>query len=68
MNDSRSVVVQDREIAQILTALRGAAAPVLFERYRISGQSQDAFVAALIARLCVADTRTRFSNIEEGKR
>ncbi|WP_156350612.1 MULTISPECIES: hypothetical protein [Achromobacter] len=68
MNNSKDIVVQDLAIVQILTASRGAAAPLLFERYRISGQGQDAFVAALIARLCMAEIRMRLSNIEEGSR
>ncbi|MBD9419837.1 hypothetical protein IB259_11280 [Achromobacter sp. ACM04] len=59
MNDSGNIVVQDQAIAQILTAARGAAAPLLLERYRIAGQNQDAFVAALIMRLCVAEMHLR---------
>lgn len=48
--------MQDRQIARILAA--GQATPsALFEAYRIAGENRDAFVAALIARLCVDQAR-----------
>lgn len=67
MRDSGSIVVQDQAIAQILTAAHGGAAPLLFERYRIAGQNKDAFVAALIMRLCVAEARHALGADKDGR-
>lgn len=57
MSSPEDVVYQDSQITEILDFHKTAAAPVLFERYRISGKNQDAFVAALIGRLCLLDTQ-----------
>lgn len=57
MSNPENIVYQDKQITQILEYHKGSAAPALFERYRISGENRDAFVAALIGRLCVLETR-----------
>lgn len=57
MNSPENIVYQDSQITQILEFHKGGAASALFERYRISGQNRDAFVAALIGRLCVFEAR-----------
>lgn len=57
MPNPENIVYQDSQITQILEFHKGMAAPVLFERYRISGVNQDAFVAALIGRLCMLEVR-----------
>lgn len=57
MNGPENIVYQDSQITQILEFHKGAATSALFERYRISGSNRDAFVAALIGRLCVFETR-----------
>lgn len=62
MNDSVNIVVQDQKIAQILASTEGQAASLLFEHYRIAGRNQDVFVAALIARLCMAEARRRLNS------
>lgn len=63
MTSPVNIVYQDLKITQILEYHKGSAAPALFEQYRVSGQNRDAFVAALIGRLCLLDTRER---IERG--
>lgn len=56
MSRPSAIVIQDQQIARIMAD--GQAAPsALFEAYRISGENRDAFVAALIARLCVDQAR-----------
>lgn len=55
MSNSENIVYQDAQITRIIEQHKGGAAPVLFERYRISGENRDAFVAALIGRLCLLD-------------
>jgi hypothetical protein len=57
MPNPENIVYQDSQIAQILEFHKGAAAAALFERYRVSGENKDAFVAALIGRLCVLEAR-----------
>lgn len=57
MKTSENIVHQDSQITQILEYHKGTAAPALFERYRISGTNRDAFVAALIGRLCMLEAR-----------
>lgn len=57
MTNPENIVYQDSQITQILEFHKGAAAPALFERYRIAGENRDAFVAALIGRLCVLEAR-----------
>lgn len=57
MPNPENIVYQDSQITQILEFHKGAAAPALFERYRIAGENRDAFVAALIGRLCLLEAR-----------
>ncbi|MBP6018780.1 MAG: hypothetical protein KA735_04760 [Burkholderiaceae bacterium] len=59
MSNPENIVYQDKQITQILEYHKGAATSALFERYRISGVNQGAFVAALIGRLCVLETRQK---------
>ncbi|WP_368647743.1 hypothetical protein ABRZ00_12840 [Castellaniella ginsengisoli] len=65
MPDPENIVYQDSQITQILEFHKGAAAPVLFERYRMAGANQEAFVAALIGRLCVLEGR---QTLDAGRR
>jgi len=57
MTKPENIVYQDSQITQILEYHKGEAAQALFERYRISGQNRDAFVAALIGRLCLLEAQ-----------
>jgi hypothetical protein len=66
MPDPENIVHQDSQITQILEYRKGSAASALFERYRISGVNQDAFVSALIGRLCVLEARCG-ANFERGQ-
>lgn len=59
MNKPENIVYQDSQITQILEYHKGGAASELFERYRISGSNRDAFVAALIGRLCLLEVQSR---------
>lgn len=54
MTDSQEIVRQDEVIGKILDQAPGRAASLLFERYRIAGDAEEAFVAALIGRVCLA--------------
>nr|WP_321268222.1 hypothetical protein [Alcaligenes faecalis] len=51
------IVYQDQKIETIIRAHGGNSASSLFESYRIAGTNRDAFVAALIGRLCVIEAR-----------
>jgi len=62
MRDPSSVVLADAEIARVLASDQGNAAERLFERYRIAGTGRDAFVTALIGRLCVENARRKASH------
>lgn len=66
MPNPENIVYQDSQITQILEYHKGAAVSALFERYRVSGVNQDAFVAALIGRLCVLEARYG-TNFERGQ-
>ena len=55
MTHSNQIGIFDTQITEILEFHKGNAAPALFERYRISGENRDDFVAALIARLCILE-------------
>lgn len=57
MKTPENIVHQDSQITQILEYHKGAAASALFEQYRASGTNRDAFVAALIGRLCLLEAR-----------
>lgn len=58
MSNSESIVFQDKKISQIIEYYGPAAAVSrLFEEYRIAGANRDDFVAALIARMCVLETK-----------
>ena len=59
MSNPQSIVFQDGVISSILDANSSNSAAELFDRYRLSGANRDDFVAALIAKLCVLDTRLR---------
>lgn len=61
MRDPSPVVLTDAEIARVLASDQGNAAERLFKRYRIAGTGRDAFVAALIGRLCVMNARRESS-------
>jgi len=50
------IVHQDEQIERVINANHGNAVSALFERYRIS-DDKDAFVAALIARLCLRESQ-----------
>lgn len=58
MSIPNEIVHQDERIETIIRSLGGNSAPALFESYRIAGTNRDAFVAALIGRLCVLEART----------
>lgn len=64
MPGPENIGYQDTKITQILEYHKGAAAPALFERYRISGVNKDAFVAALIARLCLIEAKASFAPVQ----
>jgi len=57
MSSPENIVHQDKQIEQIINANHGNAVSALFERYRISGNNRDTFVAALIARLCLLEVQ-----------
>lgn len=59
MSTPEKIVHEDSQITQILEYHKGESAPALFERYRISGGNRDAFVAALIGRLCLLEAQGR---------
>jgi len=59
MTSHRNVVFQDKKITEMLGSGRSSDAHDLFEYNRISGENRDAFVAALIGRLCVLETRQK---------
>ncbi len=54
---NNSLGMQDKKITEILDFYKGNSAPHLFERYRVSGEQKNDFVAALIMRLCLEITR-----------
>lgn len=58
MSIPNEIVHQDERIETIIRSLGSNSAPALFESYRIAGTNRDAFVAALIGRLCVLEART----------
>ena len=61
MSSPENIVYQDKQIGLIIGANPAGSAPALFERYRVSGTNKDAFVAALIARLCLLETQQALS-------
>jgi hypothetical protein len=61
-----SIVRYDTEIARVIESEQDAAS-MLLERYRIAGHGKDAFVAALIGRLCVDHARRAIPTAFTGK-
>jgi len=59
----KKIVTQDKRISEFIDAGRANAASDLFEYYRILGENREAFVAALIARLCVLEARHRLDGM-----
>lgn len=58
MSEPSQIVLLDAEIERVLQSAQGRAASVLLDRYRCAGPQKDAFVAALIGRVCVAHQRS----------
>lgn len=52
-----NIVHQDKQIGLIIGSKSINTASDLFDRYRIAGSNKDAFVAALIGRLCVLEAQ-----------
>lgn len=61
MSRHENVFYRNSQVTQVPEYHKGAAAPALFERYRISGSDRDAFVAALIGRLCLLEVQSRIN-------
>ncbi len=61
MSNSNQIVLFDKQITEILDFHKGNSASYLFERYRISRIDADSFVAALIARLCLAEIKNQIT-------
>lgn len=61
MNNSNEIGIFDNQITEILEFHKGNAAAALFERYRIPGTNRDSFVAALVGRLCLLESRSLIS-------
>jgi len=59
----KSIVAQDKRISEFIDTGRANAVSDLFEYYRIVGENREAFVAALIARLCVLEARHRLDRV-----
>ncbi|MBK1780580.1 hypothetical protein JHL22_05060 [Advenella sp. WQ 585] len=68
MSNSESITFENKKIKQIIEHYGPAKAiSHLFEEYRVSGGNRDAFVAALIARMCLIESRTKTMESNHGK-
>lgn len=62
---SKSIIIQDKKINEII-GYYGPAEAVshLFEEYRTAGYNKEDFVAALIARMCLLESRAQKKGVK----